>query len=114
MPALDPSGDRVGAYHIADQNKHNPIKTLCGQALDKPSISYWTAPENFEHATCKVCLGIYFDKDWSGNPNIQKEELIEPEMMILRGVTDPPIVNIFANLVPPINDHGDNNGQEPE
>lgn len=65
MPALD---DLLGsgATHIADQNKHVPVKTLCGQALDKDSTRYFADPDNFQQATCKVCRGVYFDEDWRG------------------------------------------------
>lgn len=114
MPALD-ALIGGGAIHIADQNKQTPIKTLCGQALDKESTRYFLKPEGFALATCKVCRGIYFDESWSGEDksvetpvesqsgiNQQESQSEEP------AAADPPMVQrrtLFQNLTVPVNSH---------
>jgi hypothetical protein len=87
MPALD-TLIGGGAIHIADQNKQKPIKTLCGQALDKDSTRYFMDRENFAQATCKVCRGIYFDETWTGEARTQE--------------TQPPVAQIEQKAIEPV------------
>ena len=130
MPALD---ELIGntATHIADQNKHVPIKTLCGQALDKDTTRYFAVPDNFEQATCKVCRGIYFDQDWRGETREnepsenQKDQELDSNSDSIDTESDqednapsdnnpaepstetdaPPTRRLFARLEPPVNKH---------
>jgi len=106
MPALD-TLMAGGAVHMADQNKLKPIKTLCGQALDKESTKYFLSKDNFSGATCKVCRGIYFDEKWEGDnrpetPQEEDQALREEEAVKEEQPVRKPL---FANLVPPINQH---------
>ena len=108
MPALDALlGGKNTAFHIADQNKLNPVKTLCGQPLDKETTRYWSAPENFERADCKVCRGIYFDETWTGEQRVLTGPISESNGQENQQEPDPPVeaVRLFGNLQPPINEH---------
>lgn len=109
MPALD-ALIGSGAIHIADQNKQKPIKTLCGQALDKESTRYFLKSEGFALATCKVCCGIYFDQNWLGEE--KTPESSEPASNSApaseEALDDPPALQrraLFSNLTVPVNSH---------
>ena len=121
MPALD-SMMGGGAIHIADQNKEKPIKTLCGQALDKDTTRYFMNRENFTQATCKVCRGIYYDESWNGEANsrtdstnvqdppaeeqqAQDPQQEQPEQSEQQEETPVVRTNLFANLQKPVNVH---------
>jgi hypothetical protein len=101
MPALDAllTG---GAIHIADQNKLVPIKTLCGQALDKESTRYVVVKDNFHRVDCKVCRGIYFNETWAGESKSEPEKEADTS---LSGSEETPRATLFSRLVTPINKH---------
>lgn len=114
MPALDTfiSG---GVIHISDRNKAKPVKTLCGQALDKPTIRYLELAENFDRADCKVCRSSYFEEAWNGEVRTETDSsnvVEEPETSNLNEVArfqaeqmDQPRRALFGNLSVPVNEH---------
>jgi hypothetical protein len=116
MPALD-SLISGGAIHISDRNKATPIKTLCGQALDKPTTRYLINAENFEKADCKVCRMSFFNETWTGEAEPEKEPDAEPvqeqaqepisDAAAIDTILDAqkPRTTLFGNLAIPINKH---------
>ncbi len=104
MPAIDNLFGN-GAIHIADQNKKNPVATLCGQALDKDTIRFFEKRENFDQANCKVCRKSYFDEDWSGNKPEKTDESVPEETAQEPGTVSVHFGTLFAGLRTPINVH---------